>query len=236
MNAPHPVGADDLQLGPSSATPDLAVVNSQRARSELSSRRLLESAVELIAERGYERTTLVAIGERAGYSRGLVTDRFGSKEKLLWHLLEHHFVKWTEDSLYPDLAGLPAAAALNRAIERTRDNIRLAPTRIRAVYSILFESLVLVPGVRERVAMMHREHRASTAAMITNGIANGDVPSTVDPEAMADAWVATFRGVAYQWLLDPETFQIDRALREMSTLFTPMLTAGHHGGTEAESS
>ncbi|HEY9417307.1 MAG TPA: TetR/AcrR family transcriptional regulator [Pseudonocardia sp.] len=236
MNAPRPVGADDLQLGPSSATPDLAVVNSQRARSELSSRRLLESAVELIAERGYERTTLVAIGERAGYSRGLVTDRFGSKEKLLWHLLEHHFVKWTEDSLYPDLAGLPAAAALNRAIERTRDNIRLAPTRIRAVYSILFESLVLVPGVRERVAMMHREHRASTAAMITNGIANGDVPSTVDPEAMADAWVATFRGVAYQWLLDPETFQIDRALREMSTLFTPMLTAGHHGGTEAESS
>ncbi|MGQ0481547.1 MAG: TetR/AcrR family transcriptional regulator [Pseudonocardia sp.] len=236
MNPARPAGADDVQLGAGSGATDLAVVNTQRARSELSSRRLLESAVELIAERGYERTTLVAIGERAGYSRGLVTDRFGSKEKLLWHLLEHHFVKWTEDSLYPDLAGLPAAAALNRAIERTRDNIRVAPTRIRAVYSILFESLVLVPEVRQRVALMHREHRASTAAMIAAGIANGDVPATVDPEAVADAWVATFRGVAYQWLLDPETFQIDRALREMSTLFTPMLTVGRADGTEAEQS
>jgi AcrR family transcriptional regulator len=199
-------------------------VTAQRARSEVSSRRLLEAAVELIAERGYERTTLVAIGERAGYSRGLVTDRFGSKEKLLWHLLEHHFVKWTEDSLFPELVGLPAAAALHRAIDRTRDSIEVAPTRIRAVYSILFESLVLVPEVRLRVAQMHRDHRASVAAIITTGIRNGDVPETVDADAIAEVWVATFRGLAYQWLLDPDSFPIARALAEMADLFTPLLT------------
>jgi AcrR family transcriptional regulator len=43
----------------------------------VSTRRLIQAAAELLTERGYERTTLAAIGERAGYSAGLVTGRFG---------------------------------------------------------------------------------------------------------------------------------------------------------------
>jgi len=44
---------------------------------------LLDAAADLIAEGGYEAMTLAAVGERAGYSRGLVTARFGSKDQLL---------------------------------------------------------------------------------------------------------------------------------------------------------
>ena len=55
----------------------------QRERSERSTRALLDAAGEVIAEVGYGNMTLAAVGERAGYSRGLVTARFGSKEKLL---------------------------------------------------------------------------------------------------------------------------------------------------------
>jgi hypothetical protein len=72
---------------------------------------------------------------------------------------------------------------------------------------------------------MHRDHRASVAAIITTGIRHGDVPAAVDAEAIAEVWVATFRGLAYQWLLDPDSFPIVRALAEMARLFTPLLTA-----------
>jgi hypothetical protein len=34
---------------------------------------MLEAAVRLMGERGYEKTTLAAIGEAAGYSRGAST-------------------------------------------------------------------------------------------------------------------------------------------------------------------
>ena len=43
---------------------------------------MIDAAIELILEFGPEKTTLAAIGERAGYSRGLATYRFGSKAGL----------------------------------------------------------------------------------------------------------------------------------------------------------
>jgi AcrR family transcriptional regulator len=46
----------------------------RRARSE---RSLLDAAEQLFAEKGSHRTSLAEIGERAGYSRGLVGERFG---------------------------------------------------------------------------------------------------------------------------------------------------------------
>ncbi|WP_347338882.1 helix-turn-helix domain-containing protein [Mycolicibacterium sp. P9-64] len=47
---------------------------------EESSRRLAEAAIELIAEKGFSNTTAQEIGIRAGYSRAMVRERFGSKE------------------------------------------------------------------------------------------------------------------------------------------------------------
>ena len=49
--------------------------NRHKERSELSTRRLLDAAGELIVEGGYEAMTLAAVGERAGYSRGLPAHR-----------------------------------------------------------------------------------------------------------------------------------------------------------------
>src|SRR5437764_2201484 len=86
------------------ATP--AAPQPKQARSELSTTRLLDAAAELIAEVGYDRATLAQIGERAGYSHGLVTRRFGSKENLLWTLVERMTVQWSEQRLRPSLAGL----------------------------------------------------------------------------------------------------------------------------------
>ncbi|KQS54752.1 hypothetical protein ASG36_20085 [Geodermatophilus sp. Leaf369] len=190
----------------------------------MSTRRLLQAAVDLIAERGYERSTLVAIGERAGYSRGLVTGRFGSKENLLWHLLERHFIQWSEDRLDPELDQLDVPAALTLVLERTRQNVHTVPTHMRALYSILFESLVLVPEIRERVADMHRQHRATIERLLRRGIAEGSVAASVDTGALAGVWVGAFRGIAFQWLLDPEHFDLDGALTSMAQVVTGALS------------
>jgi AcrR family transcriptional regulator len=190
----------------------------------MSTKRLLQAAVDSIAERGYERSTLVEIGERAGYSRGMVTGRFGSKENLLWHLLERHFVQWSEDTLNPDLDKLPAPQALEHVLDRTRQNVRDVPTHMRALYSILFESLVLVPEVRNRVADIHRRHRERVQEIIQRGIDEGSIVSTVVPDALAAVWVGAFRGIAFQWLLDPEEFDLDAALICMAQSMTALVS------------
>src|SRR5213076_237185 len=63
----------------------------QQERVAESAKRLADAAFELIAEKGFERTTAAEIGERAGYSRSMVRDRYGSKEALLESLLASEF-------------------------------------------------------------------------------------------------------------------------------------------------
>src|SRR6218665_1778714 len=65
------------------------VRRTQAERVAESDRRLIEAAIRLIARVGYTHTTLESIGVEAGYSRGLVQHRFGSKERLLEDLIKH---------------------------------------------------------------------------------------------------------------------------------------------------
>jgi AcrR family transcriptional regulator len=56
---------------------------------------LLEATMEIIALRGVRAVTLAAVGEAAGYSRGIVTHQFGSRQGLLDALtleLQNRFV------------------------------------------------------------------------------------------------------------------------------------------------
>src|ERR1700759_2658814 len=61
----------------------------QAERVATSEERMLRAALKLIGQRGYSGTSLAAIGEEAGYSRGLVNERFGSKDGLLWVLVKN---------------------------------------------------------------------------------------------------------------------------------------------------
>ena len=63
-----------------------SVGNTQAERTALSDQRMFEVAIELVNERGTAKTTLKDIGEGAGYSRGLASYRFGSKDGLWMEL------------------------------------------------------------------------------------------------------------------------------------------------------
>jgi AcrR family transcriptional regulator len=62
-------------------SPRSASVNEELRRR--SRERLLQATVELVAERGYEATTLADIADRAGSARGLVSYYFPGKRHLL---------------------------------------------------------------------------------------------------------------------------------------------------------
>ena len=74
-------------VGASSTDPSGAK-NKQAERSAQSDKKMFEAAIELINERGTAKTTLKDIGEHAGYSRGLASYRFGSKDGLWMELFD----------------------------------------------------------------------------------------------------------------------------------------------------
>lgn len=190
----------------------------QAERTAQSEHRLLAAALELISERGYERTTLQAIGERAGYSRGLVGHRFGSKEGLLWAALERMFRHWGAESLAPAVGQRVGIEALHAAIDTTRAALHAAPERLRAFYALLFESLGPLPALRPKVAEFHRRQRAAVQEWIEAGVRAGSVRTDVDAATQAALFVSAIRGAAWQWLIDPSV-DVDAIHEEIKATF-----------------
>jgi AcrR family transcriptional regulator len=59
----------------------------RRARTRA---QLLEAAARVYARRGFDGATLDEVAEVAGFTKGALYDHFGSKEKLLFALLDEH--------------------------------------------------------------------------------------------------------------------------------------------------
>jgi AcrR family transcriptional regulator len=181
----------------------------QAERVAASDEALLNATIDLIAERGYERTTLALIGERAGYSRGLVTQRFGNKERLLWAVIRQMLDQWSTHSFSArvDKVGVPALQAILSAYLDACDK---APVRIKAYYALLREADGPVPAVRDTIKRLHATERSHIAALIRAG----EVRRDVDPEAEATVFLGVMRGATMQWLLDPKNVDLVGALTQ----------------------
>ncbi|MFD7439418.1 TetR/AcrR family transcriptional regulator [Streptomyces sp. NPDC059861] len=78
-------------------TPRSASVNEELRRR--SRERLLQAAVELVSERGYEATTLADIADRAGSARGLVSYYFPGKRQLVQSAVHRLMHRTLEEAL-----------------------------------------------------------------------------------------------------------------------------------------
>lgn len=169
----------------------------------------MDAALTLIAEHGYDRASLQAIGDAAGYSRGLVSHRFGSKEGLLWAIFTRTFNEWKGASLTPRIGEQVGVEALRAVIDATRTAAQRAPEKMRAFYGMLFQSLGPLGILRPKVAEFHRRERKAVAAWIAAGVAQGSVRADIDAAREAALFMSLLRGAAFQWLIDPRSVNLD---------------------------
>jgi AcrR family transcriptional regulator len=199
----------------------------QAQRSALSDERMTAAAVELIAARGVARTTLAAIGEAAGYSRGLATHRFGSKAGLLRHVIKRVSREWLRrlDLAVGDKVGLPA---LEAALDTQLGFIRDAPNDVRTMYLLWFQSIEPDAEYRPNVAEVHRQQRQAVAAWVAEGQARGLVAAAASPRHVAEYFCAAGAGLVFHWLVNPE-FPMTDAVNEMKAELAAWLSlpGGH---------
>ena len=177
----------------------------QADRSALSERRTLEAAVALMGERGYEKTTLAAIGEAAGYSRGLATHLFGSKPDLFAQV-----IRWISEKLRrevePALAGRGGVDALIAFVDAHRRFGDQNPGMTRALYVLWFQSLIADSPMRDAAIEDLLGHRDRIRRIIEQGIADGTVRANAEPNAEAIQFCGEVFGLGLQWLIDPASF------------------------------
>lgn len=180
-----------------------ATVNRPRTNPERvaeSSLRLVRAAVELIAEQGIERTTAAQIGERAGYSRNMVRDRYGSKEALLETLLDQEFGQ----RLLPAFRRERTGAGLERVLGQLDDLLAAVeeePEIMRAMIVLSFEAPGPVDTIRPFFTDLISGYEREMAGHLKLGERDGSVRAGLDPEREAETFVSYGIGLCFRWAL-----------------------------------
>src|ERR1700751_5186175 len=151
----------------------------QQVRTAESTRRLLDAAIELIAEKGFERTTAIEIGERAGYSRSMVRFRYGSKEALLESLLRNEYEPLLLAAAPEGLDGLDRAL---HALSRICIAAQTQPALLRAFFTVCFETVGPIEQLRPWLTDWLSRFEAEVRSGLREGIQDGSVDAHVHPE------------------------------------------------------
>jgi len=164
--------------------------------------RLLEATRDCVREAGVANTTSRAITSRAGANLAAITYHFGSKDRLVADALLSSIrgrlgpaldVLRRED-LDPPTRVLAAVAALQSAfLEAVED----APAYLEALVQARH-----LPALEAGVQELFSELREFFSAQITDQRDRAELPSWVDPAAMATLILATANGIVLQAALD----------------------------------
>ena len=182
----------------------------QAERTAISDRAMLDAAIELVLEYGTEKTTLAMIGEKAGYSRGLATYRFGSKAGLYDTLCKSIGRNWLE-YLKRGVDGKTGIDAMCAALDTVYQWVTDTPQEARVLQILHCGSASPGSEFQETSIGIHRRQQSDVIEWVEAGIRDGQIRSDVDAAAIAAEYVAYTSGITYLWLISAETFDFENA-------------------------
>jgi AcrR family transcriptional regulator len=198
----------------------------QQERSAESARRLLDAAIELIADKGFERTTVAEIGERAGYSRSMVRARYGSKEALLESIFGEELDKRLMPAEDAELTGLPWVLARVDHVAQLLDEER---ELMRALCVMSLEAGIAIGALRSWYQRWLADYERQLVEHLHAGQRDGSVHADLDPAQEAADFILHGFGLIFRWTLDPEGFDLAAEFRRWRSRLTARLRArpGH---------
>jgi AcrR family transcriptional regulator len=181
---------------------------------------MLNAAVELICAKGTTKTTLKEVGVVAGYSRGLASHRFGTKDQLFTFIVRSVGELWLKE-LSLAVKEKVGVTAIGAAIDAHQAFITQGANNIRAFYILWFNSIGPDRGLREVVANIHLRRQKDVENWIQKAVANKELSVTIDYRGAAQNFCAAIIGIVYQWLADPENVQ---RITELHTILKTQTT------------
>ncbi|MDQ0809997.1 AcrR family transcriptional regulator [Streptomyces sp. B3I7] len=178
-----------------------APARTQKQRRDEAESALLNAAAELVAAQGLRALTLARVGERAGYSRGLVTHYFGSKQALVERL-----ARAAQSGFVPGLDGLPPGLdRLLRLIDGYLAQQAKHARPLNRAFLILWMEAATSPDLAPLFRDRTEAFRADLREDLTAGIADGTIRPGLPLDETTAAIVAQLRGLALQSLVDPDS-------------------------------
>ena len=184
----------------------------QAERTELSDQRMFDAAVALINERGPSATKLSDVGVFAGYSRGLASHRFGSKNNLFDFVVRRVGEFWLEQ-LKQATDKQVGFSALEQAVDQHYQFCVDAPAHLRAFYTLWFESVNAESELSNTINSIHQRRFQDVVNWVIN---DNSIGAEVKREAdiIAAQFSASVIGIVYYWLANPEKLNETKRLHD----------------------
>lgn len=177
---------------------------SQAERRDESERLLVEATLKVVAECGVSAATFEEIGKRAGLSRGLATQRFGSKRGLIEAVIAYLHAKRETILQAERIDQMPAFDAVARYIDghlRAQEEEQDGP----AYFMLLAATVADATALRELFAASHERVRVRLRTLLKHGQARGEIRGDIDPDACALTIGSLLLGASIQRLVNPST-------------------------------
>ena len=173
---------------------------------------ILDSAIALLAQRGVDRASLRTMGEAIGVSHTALRHYFSSRDELLVEAYRAHEARAAIDSPPTDES---AVGLIMEAAERNRSIPGLVELYATLTTDALQEQhAVTREFIRERFGSL----RSVLAARVEAGQRAGTIAADADPVDAAALVIAASDGLQVQWLLEPGTVDVGRALSLLERL------------------
>ena len=175
----------------------------QAERSRLAETKMVLAAINLLNTAGIQGTTLVAIGEKSGYSRGLATHHFGSKAGLFRTVLKRISEAWSK-KLRKQLDGKTGLDAVEIAIDTHLEFVLAHPEYMRVQYMLWGAAIDPSTEFKPNVAEFMRIQRKSVATWVRGGQETGEILPEINPKRIAEQYYGGLIGINSQWLVSPD--------------------------------
>ena len=145
-------------------------------------RRLLASAIAIIADRGYEAASVAAIARRSGLTTGAIYSRWASKREMFTAAVEHVAEQ--------RMAGLTADAAAGTGLVERHMGVGAGMCQsgrddARSLWIEACVSAARDPELRETVGHLLEEEAQTLGRIVTDAKAGGAVDPALSTEAIA---------------------------------------------------
>ena len=164
--------------------------------------RLIAAASKVLAEKGYDATTLREISREAQAAPGLVHYYFGGKDQLLVEVLKDMSERYTQATGELSRPVAPdefMEAALAQPFTRVTEEPEWYRLRYE-LFALGLHNPLLAPGVCELLA----EGRGAIGKAVSLVRESSAVAESADPLTLASLLLAVFDGLALQKMMDPE--------------------------------
>lgn len=176
----------------------------QAERRERSEQELLEATMRVVSAGGVAAATFDAIGKEAGYSRGLVTQRFGSKDGLIRSLIAA-LHGWQREALEAaDVERMDGLSALCTFLDLHCRSLG-GQEEDKAYYMLLAAAVADKLETRAAFAESHEIERVLIRSLIERGQAEGSIRKDADADATALMAGCALIGIRMQAMIDPGT-------------------------------